>query len=151
MSHNRKYDREEVETAMKKMPTFADNKIDFADLAGFLDSIGYTYTAEQMVAYEKFLNEVHNGKLDLDIAINSLGVVDDTKELMRTHIEALDLNKDGVIDEVDFKAIVELMLAHDPAFPKVDYEKFVEEADTAKDGKVSIDEAVEWFSKNAKH
>lgn len=40
-----------------------------------------------------------------------------------------------------------VLLSHNSAFPRVDYETFVKQADTNKDGKISIDEAVEWFIK----
>lgn len=88
-------------------------------------------------------------KFSLDLAIAVLGKVDDTKALMKIHVTTLDRDKDGFIDESEFKCIVAMLLIHDPSFPTVNYKTFVEEADTNKDGKVSIDEAVEWFSKNA--
>ncbi|XP_021965900.1 uncharacterized protein LOC110861096 [Folsomia candida] len=150
MAHNRRYDHFEVEAAFKKMPTFNDDKIDVTDLNVFFANMSYTCTDEQKAAYNKYLRDYHNRKLPLDLAVACLAVIDDPKEMMRHNVTALDENKDGYIDESEFKSIVQMMLIHDPAFPKVDYSKFFKEADTNRDGQVSIAEAVEWIGKNTK-
>ncbi|OXA61758.1 putative calcium-binding protein CML20 [Folsomia candida] len=125
MTHNRNLSKVEVEEAFKKMKTFSNDEIDAADVDLLLKTLAYTCTEEQMNAYLKLLT------------------------LMKIHVTTLDRDKDGFIDESEFKCIVAMLLIHDPSFPTVNYKTFVEEADTNKDGKVSIDEAVEWFSKNA--
>ncbi|OXA38843.1 probable calcium-binding protein CML13 [Folsomia candida] len=150
MSHNRRYERSEVEAAMKKMPTFSHDHIDLVDMDAFVQEIGYSYTTEQRDAYITFFRDSHDSKILVEVLVAALGAIDDSKELMRIHVTALDKDKDGFIDESEFKSIIPFLLSHDPSFPKVKFDKFVEEADTNKDGKVSIGEAVEWFSKNAK-
>ncbi|OXA46679.1 Baeyer-Villiger monooxygenase [Folsomia candida] len=76
---------------------------------------------------------------------------DDAKEVMRVHISALDKDGDGFVDESEFNATVQLCLIHDPSFPKVEFDKFVEEADTDEDGKVGIAEATECFCNHGKN
>ncbi|XP_035711329.1 troponin C, skeletal muscle [Folsomia candida] len=133
------------------MPTFSDATIDVADIDVFMATLGYSATQEQRDGYITFFNDAYNGKLILDVLIRILGSIDDTQEQMKIHVTALDKNGDGFIDEFEFITIVQVLLIHDPTFPKVDFTKFVTEADTNQDGKVSIDEAVEWFCKNAKN
>lgn len=78
-----------------------------------------------------------------------MGAVSDDVELMRIFITAIDKDKNGFIDADEFKTVVLVLLIHNPNFPKVDYDKFVVEADTDHDGRISIDEAVVWFAKQA--
>ncbi|OXA49820.1 troponin C, skeletal muscle [Folsomia candida] len=151
MAHNRRFEKVEVEAAFKKMPTFSDATIDVADLDAFMETVGYSASKEQRDAYVTLFREGYNGKLILDLLVSLLGSIDDPKVLLKIHVTALDKDKDGFIDESEFKTIVKALLVHDPSVPKVDFTKFVTEADTNKDGKVSIDEAVEWFCKSSKN
>lgn len=150
MAHNRRFSNLEVEVAFKKMPTFTDNKIDLSDMDAFLKTLGYTCSKEQMDGYKEYIRDSYNGKLVLEDVTAAFAVIDDAKEIMKIHVVAMDKDKNGFIDEAEFKSGVKVLLIHDPSLNKIDYAKFVQEADTNKDGKVSIAEAVEWFCKNAK-
>lgn len=59
----------------------------------------------------------------------------------------MDRDKNGFVDSDEFHTITNTLFAHNPSFRKTDYGKFVVEADTNQDGKVSIEEAVVWFAK----
>ncbi|OXA39632.1 uncharacterized protein LOC118439503 [Folsomia candida] len=148
MAHNRRYGQVEVVEAFKKMPSFRDDHIDVDDLNALFATMKYTCTEEQRAIYRAYLRDFHNKKLSLDLAVACFAVIDDPKEMMRHNVTAMDKDKNGFIDESEFKCIVQLLLIHDPNFPRVDYNKFFEEADVNKDGKVSIDEAVEWIGQN---
>ncbi|OXA49891.1 uncharacterized protein LOC110854576 isoform X2 [Folsomia candida] len=151
MVHNPVFSKVEVEAALKQMPTFSDNAIDVADMDAFLQALGMDATKEQRDGYVTFFREVYNGKLPLDVCVASLGVINDTKELVRVHVAAIDKDNDGLIDESEFKAIFPFLLKHDPSYPRIEFDDFVKEADANKDGKVSVNEAVEWFCKHAKN
>ncbi|OXA49814.1 Calmodulin-like protein 5 [Folsomia candida] len=151
MAHNSPFTKDQVAEAFKKMPTFSDDAIDVADMEPFLKALGFDCNKEQRDAYVTFFREVYNGKLPLEVCTTSLAAVNDTIEILKVFVKAMDKDKDGFIDESEFKAIFPFLLTHDPSFPRVEFANFVTEADTNKDGKVSIDEAVEWFCKNAKN
>lgn len=151
MAHNRRYTKDEVEAAFHKMPTFSYDSIDVADMDAFLATLGYDCTQEQMDAYVKFISEMHNGKLTFDLCIPALGVINDMKEFVRVHVTAVDKDHDGFIDESEFKEILSFLLKHDPSYPRIEFDDFLKEVDTTKDRIVSVDEAVEWFCKNAKN
>lgn len=73
----------------------------------------------------------------------------DITKLLKVYINAFDRDNNGFIDEHEFKIMVQVVLHH-PSFGTADFVKFVKEADINKDGKVSKDEALKWFIKNAK-
>ncbi|OXA54845.1 calmodulin [Folsomia candida] len=151
MSQNRRYSSREVEEPFRKMPSFKDASISVSDLDPFFKAIGFTCTPEQFQGYENYSNKLLDGRFPLDLCIKSLGSVDDAEELLKIHITAMDKDKDGFIDENEFKTILVTLrthMGHD--YPNVDYAQFVKEADTNQDGKISIDEAVEWFVKRGK-
>ncbi|OXA41473.1 Calcineurin subunit B [Folsomia candida] len=133
------------------MPTFCGDLIDLTDVPVLLKRLDFSCTEDQMAGYLTFLRDCHGGKLPLEVGIASLGVADDAREVMRVHIHALDRDRDGFVDEFEFKATVQLCLLHDPSLAKVNFNKFVEEADTDKDGKVSIAEATEWFCEHGQN
>ncbi|OXA49816.1 uncharacterized protein LOC110854576 isoform X1 [Folsomia candida] len=151
MVHNPVFSKDEVEAALRKMPTFSDDSIDIADIDAFLVALGMDATKEQRDGYFTFFRDVHNGKLTFDVVIPALAVINDTKELVRVHVAAIDKDNDGLIDEAEFKAIFPFLLTHDPSYPRIEFADFVKEADANKDGKVSVDEAVAWFCKHAKN
>ncbi|XP_021958907.1 calmodulin-like protein 5 [Folsomia candida] len=150
MAHNSPWTKAQVEAAFKNMPTFRDATIDVEDMDAFLATLGFTCTKEQRDGYVAFFRDVHSGKLTYEVCISALAVINDTKELVRIHVAAIDKDHDGFIDESEFKAVFPFLLTHDPSYPRVEFATFVKEADTNQDGKVSIDEAVEWFCKNGK-
>lgn len=148
-STNQSFSRDQVEVAFKKMPTYNDAKKHFkvCDLGQLVKVWGYACTPEQFVEYEKIWAGPFEGLVPLDVFAALMVALDDNAKLMRILITALDKDKNGFISESEFKATVTVLLSHNPAFPKVDYETFLHEADTNKDGKISIDEAVTWFGK----
>ncbi|OXA53721.1 putative calcium-binding protein CML20 [Folsomia candida] len=152
MAKNRKYERCEVEAAYQKMPTYnkKHKSINITDPEAFQQAIGFIYTEEQFNAYARYFGEHHDGMMTQDLMAASFGAVDDAEELMKIHILAVDKDKNGLIDESEFKSLLSTLLTHNPNFPRVDFDKFVEEADTNRDGVVSIDEAVAWFVNQAK-
>ncbi|OXA48266.1 Calmodulin-like protein 4 [Folsomia candida] len=154
MSQNRRYSSHEVEQPFRKMLSYngKDESISISDLGTFFAAIGYIYTPEQLKEYENYSNRLLGGRFPLDLIVKSLAFIDDAEELLKIHINALDQDKDGFIDESEFKTILITLRAHmgQGDYANVDYAQFVKEADTNKDGKISIDEAVEWFVKRGK-
>ncbi|OXA36969.1 uncharacterized protein LOC110862756 isoform X2 [Folsomia candida] len=152
MSHNRRIPRAEVEEAFKKLATYngKDETCQVCDLGPLLTALVYICTPEQFTGYVNLWITNYNGIIPMDVIAKLVASIDDNVELMRIHVTAGDRDKNGFIDEAEFKNIVPVLLAHNPDFPRVDYEDFVKQADTNKDGKVSIDEAVEWFAGRGK-
>ena len=49
---------------------------------------------------------------------------------------------------LEFDSVLELLLSHEPATSTLTFEQFTEEADTNKDGKVSLQECAEWIERH---
>lgn len=147
MTKGRNFTKEEVEAAYRQIPSFKDNAIDSTDIEKVFKIVGFTPTPEQIAQYIVFWNACFDGKAPMDVMVDALANQNDAAQCMKACITGCDKNKDGFIDEEEFKVVVGMILTHDPDFPKVDFTRFAEEADTNKDGKVSIEEAVEWFAK----
>ncbi|OXA46319.1 parvalbumin alpha [Folsomia candida] len=152
MSQNRTYSRNEIAEPFRKLPTYdsATDTIKVTDLEGLLQALKFIYTAEQLEQYHNYWTELFDRIIPLELLVATFGCHDDHNELMRIHVTALDADKNGYIDENEFKTLMKVLLLHNPNLPKVDYAQFVKEADANKDGKISIDEAVEWFVKGTK-
>lgn len=150
MSQNRAYERAEVEEAFRKMSTFKDDTIEVCDLAKFYAALGFIHTKEQFEQYYNFVVTLLQGKVPMELAVAGLAVHKDITKLLKVYIDACDRDKNGFIDEGEFEVMVKVVLHHDPSFGRMDFDRFVKEADINKDGKVSKDEAFQWFIKNAK-
>ncbi|OXA37609.1 Parvalbumin alpha [Folsomia candida] len=153
MDKTHKYTWAEVEEAFKKMETYnpTDQSIKVADFEKMLvGTLRYISTPEQVATYANMWAGPFEGKIRLDIFAPIMGAVADDVELLRIFVHALDRNKDGFVDNEEFATIVEVLLIHNKDFPRVDYKTFAVEADTNKDGKISIDEAIAWFAKKGR-
>ncbi|OXA48387.1 uncharacterized protein LOC110855326 [Folsomia candida] len=151
-SNNHKYEAAEVEAAFQKMSTYnpTEKCIKVSDFEEMLvKTLNYASTPEQVATYKAMWAGPFGGVIPLEVFAPIMGAVSDDVELMRIFITAIDKDKNGFIDADEFKTVVLVLLIHNPNFPKVDYDKFVVEADTDHDGRISIDEAVVWFAKQA--
>ncbi|OXA49759.1 Caltractin [Folsomia candida] len=129
-STDQSFSRDEVERAFQNMRSYSETSktIEVSDLGPLFKCLGYRCTPEQFSEYEIMWIGAFEGKIPLDVFAALMVALDDNGQLMKILVTALDRDKDGVVSEGEFQAI----------------------ADTDKDGKVSIDEAVEWFTKQGK-
>ncbi|OXA43250.1 Parvalbumin-7 [Folsomia candida] len=113
-------------------------------------NLGFFCTPEQLVEYKKMWNGPYHGFVPLDIMTKVMASLDDNAELMKILVSGADVDGNGFIEEKEFNSLVKCLLAHNPQFAIVAYDNFLAEADTNKDGKISITEAVDWFSEQGK-
>ncbi|KAJ6646341.1 hypothetical protein Bhyg_01552 [Pseudolycoriella hygida] len=71
--------------------------------------------------------------------------------LMNEYLLLFDRNNDGFISEEEFRFGMETLRVHDPRVKDISYEDFLKQADTNKDGKISVAECREWLFKNNVH
>ncbi|OXA41465.1 Parvalbumin beta [Folsomia candida] len=129
MSKTPEQEKAEVEAAFKKMESYnPTNK-----------TIKPSFT-------KKMWDGPFGGVIPLDVFADKWVARGDDVEMMRILIHAMDRDKNGFVDSDEFHTITNTLFAHNPSFRKTDYGKFVVEADTNQDGKVSIEETVVWFS-----
>ncbi|XP_021963582.1 uncharacterized protein LOC110859018 [Folsomia candida] len=147
-----KFDGAEGEAAFEKTASYnkATRKISAADLGVMFENLGAFCTPEQLDEYKKMWNGPYHGFVPLDIMTKIMASLEDNAELMRVLVSWADVDGNGFIDEKEFNSLVKCLLAHNPQFPIIAYDNFLAEADTNKDGKISITEAVDWFSKQVK-
>ncbi|XP_035715913.1 uncharacterized protein LOC118439013 [Folsomia candida] len=150
MNKTPEQEKVEVEAAFKKMESYnpTDKTIKVADFENLLvKALNYPTTPEQAAIYKKMWDGPFGGVIPLDVFPDKWVARGDDVEMMRILIHAMDRDKNGFVDSEELHTIANALFAHNPSFRKTDYGKFVVEADTNQDGKVSIEEAVVWFAK----
>jgi len=146
----KRYDSDVVTASFRKCTSFdAEKEIMLSDdIPLLLEGIGYDANSEQIEIYTKWWTQVYGGVLPLDLVCTLFGMADNIPKLLESLVCCCDFDKNGFVSEDEFKASVQFVLVHDPDFPRVNYNEFLQQADKNLDGKVSIAEAVEWFVKN---
>ena len=74
-----------------------------------------------------------------DVAINILRTYHEKLLWVREYVSACDKSGDGFIVRVEFEFLIQIYQLHYPVLINKAYDEFVAEADTNRDGKVSID------------
>lgn len=85
-----------------------------------------------------------------DFFNNAVRTLHDPSLAAMFHAKKFDKNGDGFIQENEFLSLLELMITHEPKLTGKVFTDFVIEADTNKDGKVSIQECADWIAKYMK-
>ena len=134
----------------KSLPSYKDEAISTKDFpALIIEGMRYERTPEQIAAYQKYWDEHGGGKFTLTEVTSGLKSIHSTTKYFSTLYAArLDKDGDGFINAEEFKPILELFAIHDPTIAGISYEEFIKQADTNKDGKVSIEECTRWIEKH---
>jgi len=139
----------DLKFAFRSLPThYSEDFIRSSDIHLLLKRMNFERTPEQTAGYKKFFDDNLGGVIALSDFINRASVIHDSKKMVQVAARAFDKNGDGFISADEFTELMKVMRIHDPKMKNVPFEKFLKEADTNKDGKVSIEECNEWISKN---
>lgn len=92
------------------------------------------------------MDNLHNTtQMTWDFFCEGVVMLHDPSQMAVFHAKKFDKNNDGFIQENEFKDLLEMLGAHNPKVTKKTFADFVVEADTNKDGKVSIEECGNWL------
>jgi len=140
---------EEMKSKFRAMPTYKPGgHIYSKDFVKFCEAIGYPRTQKQLMAYKDLLDKTYGGIYTMDLFVEAAKRIHSSSEVARFRAEQYDLDGNGYISAEEFVELMEFMTIHDPSLPKTNFEQFVKQADTDKDGKVSIDECAKWIEAN---
>jgi len=150
---NKPYSEQELNDlkfAFRSLPTHFTNTnsedfIRTSDFPLLLKLTNLDKTPEQLAGYIKFFDDNHGGILPLSDFINNASTQHDSKKMLQAMARAFDKNGDEFISASELSELTKVLRIHDPKMNKIPFEKFLEEADTDNDGKVSIDECDEWI------
>ncbi|KAG4076403.1 hypothetical protein HA402_005846 [Bradysia odoriphaga] len=138
---------EQFRKVFRTMPSYEET-ISSKDLTRYLQSIKYIKSMETYQKHTEFVDKFLGGRMELNQLMKYLGSEHDTRLLMNEYLTTFDRNNDGYISKEEFEFGMDDLRVHDPTIRHVSYQKFLKEADSNKDGKVSVSECRDWINKN---
>lgn len=145
---------DKVKAVVESLPSYKDGVFDSADVGIMLAGFGVPNTPQQVARKIKYLNIIFGGKMTLEQILSYMEVYHDANALMQAQMKTIDLDGDGFISMDEYELSLGC-LAHLPEFEELEknltYAKFVELADANKDGKVSLEEARDFFTKQLEY
>src|SRR4051812_27204869 len=135
-----------------KMKTYQDGTIHNSEFAAFFNAVGIPTTEAQAKLYSYFHQKRRgDDRINGAEVLNYIANMHDAKKLFLEKIKVFDLNGDGVISQEEFELGMNIVAAFDPvAFGekgKIDFDKFLAEADSNGDGLIQLDELSDWLVK----
>ena len=139
----------DLEAFFKTLPSYKDGEISSSDLPAFFKEMRFKRSPEELLLCQNFWDKNFGGQISLDNCFALVKSVHKTSHFFREAASTVDKNKNGQIDADEFKDVLEIILTIDPGVKSLTYEQFVQEADTNRDGKVSIQECADWIEKHS--
>lgn len=146
------FSTEEIEKFRKvfrTMPSYRES-ISSKELIPYLQTIKYNKPIETYQAYIDYADKMLDGRFELAQTVRYLLASHDSRQLMNEYLLNFDKNNDGYVSKEEFEFGMRTLRYHDPRTKDISYENFLKEADTNKDGKISVAECKEWLDKNVK-
>lgn len=140
---------EEIERFRKvfrTMPSYEESIIS-TDLPDFYRKINYIKPMETYMMHVEYTNKIFGGRITTTQLMTYLAAEHDSRLLMNEYLKTFDRNNDGYISKEEFDVGIRDIKAHDPRFKNISYEDFLKQADTNKDGRVSVAECRDWVNK----
>jgi len=144
------YTAEEIKdlrVIFRSLPTYKDNHILTSDFPEIFHRLRYERSAEQVEAYKNYWNGLQDGKVYEEQYIDLMTNIYKTYLGAQVMVDIIDKNKSGFISEQEFTDLLHVAQTHDTKLAGKTFEDFVAEADSDKDGRVSIGECVKWIEK----
>jgi len=123
----------------------AENSISSKDIGVLMKRMDYPRTEEQIAVYETYWDKLFEGRIPLEEWISTCRNLHNLRRITIDRAAAFDTDGDGIISLTEFEEIMKIAISHDPKLKGLTYADFVTEADTNKDGKVSIEELAGWM------
>lgn len=151
MSHDmtKPYTEEELEgvkAIFRSMPSYVE-RVSSTDTALLIKRLGWPRSPAQTQAYIDYWNKFFDGVIPLPFLLQICRHLHDSLQLMREAVKECDKDGNGYISKDEFGLLLSYLVIHDPNVKSTPFDQFVKEADTNKDGLVSIDECVAWVEK----
>ena len=133
---------------LPSLPSFRkeDWSISSADIPEMCKRWNWPRTPEQLSAYKAYWDGNFEGRAPFAVLLGILKTCHMAGPWLRGYVKACDKNGDGFIQKDEFELLFKIFELHFPGIKKT-FEDFVAEADSNRDGKVSIDEAVAWHER----
>jgi len=120
-----------------------------SDVGELFRRMDYPRTAEQLASYELYWNLNFEGKIPLEDALSSIRNSHSLRQLFIDRAAVYDTDRNGIITADEFEELLKIAVIHEPKLQNTTFEDFLTEADTNKDGQVSIEECGAWLEKHA--
>ncbi|KAG4069095.1 hypothetical protein HA402_008406 [Bradysia odoriphaga] len=144
------YSSEEIEKFRKvfrTMPSYEES-ISSKEITAYLQLMNYIKPAETYRHYEKYIDNILGGRLELTQLVKYVKTQHDPSLSMTEYLKDFDRNNDGYVSKEEFEYGMETVRAQFPGIKHTSYADFLKEADANKDGKISVTECVDWLKKN---
>jgi len=133
----------------RTMPTFKNGFISTSkDFPQLIEVVKWGRTPEQVQNYVDYFHLFYGGKLSEEDFISLMKSEHQLSLFALETAKKMDMDKNGFISADEFKVLMKFLRIHDPKLKQRDYEDFLREGSTDKDGRVNIDECAKWIQKN---
>jgi len=143
-----------VGEGMKKLPTYIQDggsgSVSSTQMEAILILAKIEHRPEQVACYKYFWDRHNKGRISVDGFTEGLRTAHKKELMFNWLVNYADKNEDGFINADEFAHLKEIMVLFNPrvaAMTGCSYETFRVEADSNRDGKVSVDECVAWLEK----
>lgn len=133
----------------KSLPSYKNDAASVGDFPEILKGLKFKRSPEQVQAYQNYWKQLNGGTISLSDFVATVKSLHNRMEVYHQYASRFDTDKDGLIDAEEFKHVWAFFSAHDPTVAGLTYEEFMKEADTNRDGHISIQECAEWIEKRA--
>jgi Ca2+-binding EF-hand superfamily protein len=131
----------------RALKSYKTESISGDELGALFRAVGYERSDAQTKKYIEYINGVHGGRIELKDFYRYMSTQHDPAQILVKFVHDFDKDKDGYISAEEFKYVLETVEIHDPSVKTgpVSFQDLLREADTNKDGKISIAEMVAWL------
>lgn len=137
---------EQFRRVFRTMPSYEES-ISSADLTHYFYAINFNKSVDVCKKHTEFVEKILGGRITSTQIMKYLRTEHDPRQLMDEYLKTFDRNNDGYISKEEFEFGIEDIRVHDPRVKHTSYEDFLKQADTNKDGRVSVAECRDWFNK----
>lgn len=141
---------EEVKRVFRTLPSYEES-ISSKDIIPLLKAIGFVKPQEAYLKYVEFTDKVLGERFELKLILQYFRAQHDPSLQMNEYMLSFDRDNDGYITKEEFEYGMETIRVHDPRIKNISYYfiyNLLKEADTNKDGKLSVAELRAWLNKN---
>jgi len=141
-----------VGEGMKKLRTYVSDggsgSVSSTQMEEIVKLIKREHRPEQVACYKAFWDNHHNGRIPVDTFMECMKTLHRSEVLLQWLVNCADKDRNGFISKDEFIHLLEIMILFDSriaTMENVTFEEFSVEADTNRDGRVSVAECVAWL------